>query len=97
MPLVDEFEYTFDNLADIIDSFTEELGLDAYSLYVMDYGASVGFRLAVFHPERVQALIVQNGNAYEEGLRMDWQILSRQSIVACHNYLKQKEKSRSTS
>ena len=72
MPLVDEFEYTFDNLAHVIEAFTEELGLDAYSLYVMDYGAPVGFRLAVLHPERVQALIVQNGNAYEEGLREFW-------------------------
>ncbi len=72
MPTVDQFDYTFDRLADVIDGFTEKLGLKRYSLYVMDYGAPVGYRLAVKHPERVQALIVQNGNAYEEGLRQFW-------------------------
>ena len=72
MPTVDQFEYTFARLADVIDGFTEKLGLKRYSLYVMDYGAPVGYRLAVKHPERVQALIVQNGNAYEEGLRQFW-------------------------
>ncbi len=72
MPTVDQFEYTFDRLADVIDGFTEKLGLKRYSLYVMDYGAPVGYRLAVKHPERVQALIVQNGNAYEEGLGQFW-------------------------
>lgn len=75
MPPVDSFEYTFDRLADVIDKFTQQLGLTRYSLYVMDYGAPVGFRLAVKHPERVQALIVQNGNAYEEGLREFWEPL----------------------
>lgn len=72
MPALEEFDYTFDRLADIIEKFTEKLGLKKYSLYVMDYGAPVGFRIAVKHPERVQALIVQNGNAYEEGLREFW-------------------------
>ena len=72
MPTVDQFDYTFDRLADVIDGFTEKLGLKKYSLYVMDYGAPVGYRLAVKHPERVQALIVQNGNAYEEGLGQFW-------------------------
>lgn len=72
MPAVDEFDYTFDNLARVIDGFTQKLGLDRYSLYVMDYGAPVGFRLAAAHPERVQSLIVQNGNAYEEGLKKFW-------------------------
>ncbi len=72
MPTVDKFDYTFDNLAEVIDKFTQKLGLTRYSLYVMDYGAPVGYRLAVKHPERVQALIVQNGNAYEEGLREFW-------------------------
>ena len=72
MPTVEAFEYTFDHLADIMDRFVDTLGLTTYSLYVMDYGAPVGFRLAVKHPERVQALIVQNGNAYAEGLRDFW-------------------------
>ncbi|GAB5512956.1 alpha/beta fold hydrolase [Rhodopirellula baltica] len=67
-PSVDEFEYSFDNLARVIQVFTERLKLDQYSLYVMDYGAPVGFRLATAHPERVQTLIIQNGNAYEEGI-----------------------------
>jgi len=68
MPKVDEFDYTFDNLSQIIDKFTMELGLDHYSLYLMDYGAPIGFRIAAKHPERVDTLIIQNGNAYEEGL-----------------------------
>jgi pimeloyl-ACP methyl ester carboxylesterase len=72
MPKVSEFEYSFDNLAKIVEKFTEQVGVKKYSLYVMDYGAPVGFRLAVKHPERVQSLIVQNGNAYEEGLRDFW-------------------------
>jgi len=71
-PPVDKFNYTFDNLAGVIDEFTKTLKLERYSLYVQDYGAPVGYRLAVKHPERVQALIVQNGNAYEEGLRDFW-------------------------
>ena len=72
MPKVDEFDYTFDNIAEIIDAFIQKIGLKNYSMYVMDYGAPVGYRIAVKHPERVQALIVQNGNAYEEGLREFW-------------------------
>ena len=72
MPAVDEFDYTFDGLTDVVEAFTEEIGLERYSLYLMDYGAPVGFRLATRHPERVQALIVQNGNAYDEGLREFW-------------------------
>ena len=67
-PSVKEFDYTFDNLANVIDKFTQQVGLKKYSIYLMDYGAPVGFRLAVKHPERVQSLIVQNGNAYDEGL-----------------------------
>lgn len=71
-PGVSEFSYSFDHLAEIIDQFTVAKGLKKYSLYVQDYGAPVGYRLAVKYPERVQALIVQNGNAYEEGLRGFW-------------------------
>ena len=72
MPSVEEYDYTFDGFAEVIDSFTEKLGLRKYSLYVMDYGAPVGYRLAVRHPERVESLIIQNGNAYNEGLREFW-------------------------
>jgi pimeloyl-ACP methyl ester carboxylesterase len=72
MPKIEEFEYTFDRLAEIVGKFVERLNLKTYSLYVQDYGAPIGYRLAVKHPERVQALIVQNGNAYEEGLRDFW-------------------------
>lgn len=68
MPAVDAFDYTFDRFADIIEELTNHLGLERYSLYVMDYGAPVGFRLATKHPERVEALIIQNGNAYAEGI-----------------------------
>ncbi|MEM7247029.1 MAG: alpha/beta hydrolase [Acidobacteriota bacterium] len=72
MPSVDEFDYSFDSLTDIVDKLVGRLGVTRYSLYVMDYGAPVGFRLATAHPERVQSLIVQNGNAYQEGLREFW-------------------------
>jgi pimeloyl-ACP methyl ester carboxylesterase len=72
MPSVDAFDYSFDNLARVVEAFTEKLGLKVYSLYVMDYGAPVGYRLAVKHPERVQGLIIQNGNAYDEGLEAFW-------------------------
>ncbi len=71
-PSVTEFDYTFDHLAEVMDSFIEQVGVPRYSLYVMDYGAPVGFRIAVKHPERVQSFIVQNGNAYEEGLLDFW-------------------------
>jgi pimeloyl-ACP methyl ester carboxylesterase len=66
------FKYTFDHLAEVMERFTEALGLSRYALYVFDYGAPVGFRLAVRHPERITALISQNGNAYEEGLSDGW-------------------------
>ncbi len=72
MPTVDQFEYTFDNLAEVIGKFAETLGLKKYTLYVQDYGAPVGFRLAVKHPDRVQSLVVQNGNAYDEGIDNDF-------------------------
>jgi pimeloyl-ACP methyl ester carboxylesterase len=71
-PSVDNFEYTFDNVARIVQAFTDEIGLKRYSLYIMDYGAPIGFRLATAHPERVDALIVQNGNAYDDGLLEFW-------------------------
>jgi len=72
MPAVTEFEYSFDNLAKITDKFLAKVGADEYTLYVMDYGAPIGFRIAAAHPERVQGLIIQNGNAYDEGLRDFW-------------------------
>ena len=66
------YAYTFDNIARTVDRFTEALGLDRFALYVFDYGAPVGFRLAVWHPERITAIVTQNGNAYEEGLSEGW-------------------------
>jgi len=71
-PAMESFDYTFDNLAKVMEQFIAELGIEKYSLYLMDYGAPIGFRLAAKHPDQVQALIVQNGNAYEEGLREFW-------------------------
>jgi pimeloyl-ACP methyl ester carboxylesterase/alkylhydroperoxidase family enzyme len=67
------FGYTFDHLSEVIEDFTDAVGLTRYALYVFDYGAPVGFRLAVSRPERVSALISQNGNAYEEGLSEGWE------------------------
>jgi pimeloyl-ACP methyl ester carboxylesterase len=72
MPPRDKFSYTFDNLANVIDEFSEKLGLTKYALYVQDYGAPVGYRLAAKHPERITAIVVQNGNAYDEGLDNDF-------------------------
>ncbi|QOY85906.1 alpha/beta fold hydrolase [Paludibaculum fermentans] len=72
MPNHKEYSYTFENLANVTDGFVHALGLTRFAMYVMDYGAPVGYRLALRHPERVQALIVQNGNAYEEGLLEFW-------------------------
>ena len=66
------FHYSFDHLADIVDRFTEVLGLERYAIYIFDYGAPVGFRLALRHPERITAIISQNGNAYLEGLSEGW-------------------------
>lgn len=67
-----EFTYSFARFADIVDELVTRLGAQRYAMYVMDYGAPVGYRLALKHPERVSALVVQNGNAYEEGLREFW-------------------------
>src|SRR4051812_26438514 len=64
--------HTFDRLAELIDRFTKVVGFDRYALYVFDYGAPTGFRLAVKHPDRITAIISQNGNAYEEGLSDGW-------------------------
>ncbi|KUN17466.1 alpha/beta hydrolase [Streptomyces antibioticus] len=63
-----DFPYTFAELADITGEFTEQLGIERYALYIQDYGAPIGLRLALAHPERVTAIVTQNGNAYEEGL-----------------------------
>ena len=72
MPDRGTFTYTFDNVARVIDRFTEAVGLGRFAIYVFDYGAPTGFRLATWHPERVTALISQNGNAYAEGLSDGW-------------------------
>lgn len=72
-----QFRYTFENLAKVIEEFVEALELKSYAIYVFDYGAPVGFRLAVAHPERVSAIISQNGNAYEEGLSQGWNPIQR--------------------
>jgi len=67
-----QFTYSFGHYADIVDTLMGQLGAKRYAMYLMDYGAPVGYRLALKHPERVSALIVQNGNAYEEGLKAFW-------------------------
>ncbi|MBT2792764.1 alpha/beta fold hydrolase [Paraburkholderia strydomiana] len=72
MPARDSFAYTFENIAGVIDRFTEMIGFDRYAVYVFDYGAPTGFRLALKHPERITAIVSQNGNAYEEGLSDGW-------------------------
>ena len=72
MPDHTQFAYTFGHYADLVDDFLQHLGEKLYAMYVMDYGAPVGYRLALKHPERVTALIVQNGNAYDEGLKAFW-------------------------
>jgi len=72
MPPRDKFKYTFDNIANVIDRFTEVVGFDRFAVYVFDYGAPTGFRIAVKHPERITGIISQNGNAYEEGLSEGW-------------------------
>lgn len=85
-PAVSEFSYTFDHLTDVIEAFTDRLALKQYVLYLQDFGGPVGFRLATRRPERVQALIVQNANAYAEGMSPeihDWLLnLSRDHSAA---------------
>jgi pimeloyl-ACP methyl ester carboxylesterase len=71
-PPSDQFAYTFDHLAEITDHFVQTLGIGRYTLVLQDYGGPIGFRLALAHPERVQALVVQNANAYEDGLGPVW-------------------------
>ena len=66
------FRYTFESLANAIDHFTQAIGLERYAIYIFDYGAPVGLRLALAHPGRITAIISQNGNAYEEGLSQGW-------------------------
>jgi pimeloyl-ACP methyl ester carboxylesterase len=90
-----QFDYTFDNLALAIGGFVEAIGLHRYALYVFDYGAPTGFRLAVKHPDRIMAIISQNGNAYEEGLsdgwnpiRAYWQDASQANREALRAFLK---------
>ena len=71
-PAIADFEYTFDNMANIVEGFLKELKVEKYSIYLMDYGAPIGFRIAAKYPEKIESLIIQNGNAYDEGLRDFW-------------------------
>jgi pimeloyl-ACP methyl ester carboxylesterase len=94
MPERSVFKYTFDNIANVIDRFTELIGFDRFAVYVFDYGAPTGLRLAAMHPERITAIISQNGNAYEEGLsegwnpiRAYWQDSSRANREALRQFL----------
>lgn len=90
-----KFNYTFANLADAISTFTDAIGLKRFALMVFDYGAPVGFRLALRHPERISAIISQNGNAYEEGLSEGWNPIqaywkspTAENRAALRNFLK---------
>ena len=76
-PSRSHFAYTFDHLAHVMERFTEAIGLDRYTLYIFDYGAPIGLRLALRHPERIAAIVSQNGNAYEEGLSAGWNPIQR--------------------
>ena len=77
-PPHDAFEYSFESLANVVDQLLESLHVERYSLYLMDYGAPIGFRIAAKHPERVTGLVIQNGNAYEEGIDNDfWKPIKR--------------------
>ena len=95
MPPHDKFTYTFAKLAEVMGRFTEVIGLVRFAIYVFDYGAPTGFRMAVHHPERITAIISQNGNAYEEGLsegwnpiRAYWQDASEANRAALRAFLK---------
>lgn len=72
MPPRGSFQYTFDNLSDVIDRFIRKIGFEKLAIYVFDYGAPTGFRLAMKHPQKITAIISQNGNAYEDGLSEGW-------------------------
>lgn len=71
-PSREQFTYSFDNLAKVVDQFTQQIGLSTFAIYVQDYGAPIGYRIASAHPERISGIIVQNGNAYDEGLDNDF-------------------------
>ena len=71
-PSAEQFAYTFDHIADVMDDFLDSVGVEKYSIYIQDYGSPIGFRLFLKHPDRIQAIITQNGNAYEEGLSSFW-------------------------
>ena len=71
-PKMKDFDYTFDTMATIVEGFLKELKVNKYSIYLMDYGAPIGFRIASKYPERIESLIIQNGNAYDEGLKDFW-------------------------
>jgi pimeloyl-ACP methyl ester carboxylesterase len=94
MPSRSEFTYSFDNVAKKIDRFTEIIGFERFAVYVFDYGAPTGFRIAAAHPERITAIVSQNGNAYEEGLsegwdpiRAYWKDASKQNREALREFL----------
>lgn len=72
-PAREKFEYTFDHLAEIVDAFLEKKGISSFYMYVFDYGAPIGFRIAVKHPERILGIVSQNGNVYQEGLGKKWE------------------------
>jgi pimeloyl-ACP methyl ester carboxylesterase len=95
MPVRSSFRYTFDHIAGVIDRFTEKIGLERFAIYVFDYGAPTGFRIAAKHPDRVTAIVSQNGNAYEEGLsdgwnpiRAYWEVASQTNREALREFLK---------
>jgi pimeloyl-ACP methyl ester carboxylesterase len=77
LPSHDKFAYTFDNLAKVIGRFTEVIEIDRFALYIFDYGAPTGLRIALANPERITSIISQNGNAYEEGLSDGWNPIER--------------------
>ena len=77
LPSRKTFTYSFDNLAKVVGRFTEVIGLDRFALYIFDYGAPTGLRVAMAHPERVTAIVSQNGNAYDEGLSDGWNPIQR--------------------